>query len=229
MKYLFKTVLFFPQQESTTFRVNDFQGSKKQIQKDLEEIGVKLTKTYSRNGNDLAIKEFSEDYDESHEQIKQLLSLLGVPPYIYKGYNYHNDRVIFESIDFHGEQVILTNFFGASIATPLWAYGACKGEITNYGDHIYGIKLPKFQHKEKFIFQVNPSEYYLFGGGEYQTVDFDNGRFSLMLEFPPIFIIKGLNNALTFFERLLEINFDQQVDCLECLFPSERHIQTFFL
>ena len=226
----FEWAYFMPQQERTTVCLNKFNGSMNTLKEALDKKGLNLSeRSFSIDSESLKIDGFSEDYSESKDQIEYLLEVLGISKYIYNWYEFHRDLVWFESINFNGATLILTNFLSSPPWRPKWAEFLSAGEIVNYGDEIYAIKLPRFKSNHTFVYPITENEFNSFTKGLNHRFAFNNGMFLQINEFPPIFLLKGFTYAVDFLERFLEYNRFDLTDYGEHWFPGEDQVESFYL
>jgi len=225
----FKSVYFMPLQESTTFRIAEFNGPMDILKEVTKKQGLSLSKSSYDSNTELILKGFSEDYSESLDQITCLLETIGVPEHVYQGYQFYNDRIWFEAIVFNGTTVLLSNFLSSHTWRPKWAQFKFIGEIVNHGDEIYEIKLPRFKQDYTFVYRITQNEYNSFSHCHYHSFAFDDGIFFLLIEFPPVFLLKGFAYAVDFLEHFLEINGFDLTDFGEEWFPGEHQVKPFYL
>ena len=226
----FNSVSFMPQQEYTTLRIQGYNGLTKKLEEAVNKWSLTLSKSScSFHSETIAIKGFSEDYSESHDQITSILEAVGVPRYIYGGYQFFNDMVWFETVVFNETTVLLSNFLSSHTWRPKWAQFKFTGEIVNHGNEIFTIKLPRFKQDYTFVYPITENEYNSFSHCHYHSFAFDEGIFIQIIEFPPIFVLKGFTYAVDFFERFLEINGFDLTDYGEDWFPGEQQVKKFYL
>jgi len=226
----FRYVYFMPLKELTGIVLDGYKGSIKELAKVLDQRGIgTCTYAFSRNSKQIEIKGFSEEYSESHDQIEHVLEVIGIPKYLFNNYRFYSDRVWFESIDFKGVSILLTNFLSSGPIRPKWAQFKFVGEIVNYGNEIYALKLPKIKRDMPFIYPIAENEYASFRTFINHTFPFKDGMFIQIPEFPPTFLVKGFKYAVDFFESFLEINGFDLTDYGEYWFPSENQVKAFYL
>jgi len=195
------------------------KGSVKEFTQALNKRGLQL------HGN--SVKGFSDK--NFKEQIEYILDYLKIPDYVYSKYEGYNDRVLFEPLEFYGNEIIVSNFIAGIDIQPVWGLVKRAGEIVNYGNQIYAIKLPRIKTDFYFVYPTNVGEYEYFSRGRYGNVKFDNGQFLYSIEFPPIFILKGLENAVEFLLIFLAANrFDYEEVSLDW-FPNDYEKKTFYI
>ena len=226
----FKSAYFMSQQQWTKVCVREFNGSMDTLKETLNEQGLNLRRlALSLEPELIEIDGFSEDFSKSHNQITNLLEAIGVPEYIHRGYQFYDDRVGFESVSFNGTTVLLSNFLSSDPWRPKSAQFKDVGEIVNYGREIYAIKLPKFNRDYTFAYPITEHEYNSFRHCDYHTFEFKDGMFAQIIEFPPIFLLRGTTHAVDFFERFLEINGFDLTDYGEDWFQEANQVKAYYL
>ena len=225
----FNSMYFMPQQELTMLILSGINQPINKFEEAVRKQGLNPKKSCFGSDLEFVIRGFSEDYTESHNQIKNLLETTGVPEFIYDGYQYFDDRVGFESVSFNGTTVLLSNFLSSNPWWPKWAQFKFVGEIVNYGSEIYAIKLPRFKSDYTFAYPITEHEYNSFRHCDYHTFDFKDGKFLQIIEFPPIFLLRGTSHAVDFFERFLEINGFDLTDYGEDWFPDANQVKAYYL
>ena len=226
----FKSIYFMPQGHRTRVLLEGFNGSMNKLVSALSTAGLNLEDSSTLlDLNNASITGFSDEEKECQEQLEQTLGLLGVPDYIKEGYQFFDDRVWLESIEFNGVSILLTNFLSSGPKRPKWAQSKFVGEIVNYGNEIYAIKLPKIKRDEPLKYRIADGEYRSCGTYLNHTFSFEDGVFLQIIEFPPFFLLKGYVYAVDFFESLLKVNGFELTENSENCFPGANQIKAFYL